>query len=112
MNPSLTILPAGHATLAERTVLAKSTSLADLLDVLETKFDHLVIDVPPVLTTSEAPMLAGLAEAYILVVRQGVTAEHQVQSALNELRHLTALGVVLNRASSHVPKRILHLLSV
>jgi hypothetical protein len=36
----------------------------------------------------------------------------RVRSALNELRHLTALGVVLNRASSHVPKRILHLLSV
>lgn len=111
MNPSLTILPAGTASSSERHVLAKSLGLTELLDVLGTKFDHLVLDLPPVLTVSEAPVLAGLAEAFILVVRQGVTAEHRVHSALHELRHLVALGVVLNRTANHAPKRVLELLS-
>jgi Mrp family chromosome partitioning ATPase len=111
MNPSLTILPAGAASIAERHVLAKSMVLTELLDVLGTKFDHLVLDLPPVLTVSEASVLAGLAEAFILVVRQGVTAEHSVRSALHELRHLVALGVVLNRTTTHAPKRVLELLS-
>ena len=111
MNPALTILPAGKASLAERHVLAKSPALAELMDVLATKFDHLVFDLPPVLTASEAAVLVGLAEAFILVVRQGSTAEHKVRLALHELRHLVALGVVLNRTSTRVPRRISELLS-
>lgn len=107
----LSFLPAGPASPAERPVLAKAAGLVRLLDELQQRFDHVVLDVPPVLSTGEAITLASLAEAFILVVRQGVTAEAQVQSALDELRHLTALGVVLNRASSRVPRRLVHLLA-
>lgn len=107
----LSLLPAGPASPAERPVLAKAAALVRMLDEVQQRFDHVVLDVPPVLGTGEAITLASLAEAFILVVRQGVTAEVQVQSALDELRHLTALGVVLNRASSHVPRRLVHLLA-
>ena len=107
----LSLLPAGPASPAERPVLARAAALARLIDGLEQRFDHVVLDVPPVLGTGEAITLASLAEAFILVVRQGVTADVQVQSALQELRHLTPLGVVLNRASSHVPQRLVHLLA-
>jgi Mrp family chromosome partitioning ATPase len=107
----LSLLPAGPASPAERPVLAKAAALVKMLDELQQRFDHVVLDVPPVLGTGESITLASLAEAFILVVRQGVTAEVQVQSALDELRHLTPLGVVLNRASSRVPKRLAHLLA-
>ena len=107
----LSLLPAGPASPAERPVLAKMATLATLLDELGQRFDHVVLDVPPVLGTAEALTLASLGEAFILVVRQGVTAEVQVESALEELRHLTPLGVILNRASSRVPQRFVHLLA-
>jgi Mrp family chromosome partitioning ATPase len=107
----LSLLPAGPASPAERPVFAKAPALAKLLDELQLRFDHVVLDVPPVLGHGEALTLASLAEAFILVVRQGVTAEVQVQSALEELRHLLPLGVVLNRASSAVPQRLVHLLA-
>lgn len=107
----LSLLPAGPASPAERPVLAKADTLVTLLDELGQRFDHVILDVPPILGTGEALTLASLGEAFILVVRQGVTAEAQVQSALQELRHLTALGVVLNRASSRVPQRFVHLLA-
>jgi Mrp family chromosome partitioning ATPase len=85
--------------------------LAQLVDQLELRFDHVVLDVPPILGHGEALTLASLAEAFVLVVRQGVTAEAQVQAALEELHHLVPLGVVLNRASSRVPQRLVHLLA-
>jgi Mrp family chromosome partitioning ATPase len=107
----LSLLPAGPASPAERPVLAKSEALAKLVDELAQRFDHVVLDVPPVLSTGESLTLASLAESFILVVRQGVTADVQVQSALEELRHLVPLGVVLNRASSRVPQRLVHLLA-
>jgi Mrp family chromosome partitioning ATPase len=107
----LSLLPAGPASPAERPVLAKAAALGTLLDELGQRFDHVILDVPPVLSTGEAITLASLGEAFVLVVRQGVTAEAQVQSALEELRHLIPLGVVLNRASSRVPQRLVHLLA-
>lgn len=107
----LALLPAGPASPAERPVLAKAANLVTLLDELGQRFDHVILDVPPVLSTGEAITLASLGEAFILVVRQGVTAEAQVQSALEELRHMVPLGVVLNRASSRVPQRFVHLLA-
>ena len=107
----LSLLPAGFASPAERPVLAKAAGLVTLLDELGQRFDHVILDVPPVLSTGEAITLASLGESFVLVVRQGVTAEVQVQSALQELRHLTPLGVVLNRASSRVPQRFVHLLA-
>jgi Mrp family chromosome partitioning ATPase len=106
---NLSLLPAGPASPAERPVFAKSPALAKMLDELQLRFDHVVLDVPPVLGNGEALTLASLADAFILVVRQGVTAEVQVQSALEELAHLDPLGVVLNRASSSVPERLVHL---
>jgi Mrp family chromosome partitioning ATPase len=108
---NLSLLPAGPAWPVERPVLATSPALATLLDDLGQRFDHVLLDVPPVLSSGEALTLASLGEAFILVVRQGVTAEAQVQSALEELRHLDPLGVVLNRASSRVPQRFVHLLA-
>ena len=107
----LSLLPAGPASPAERPVFAKAEALTQLVDALALRFDHVVLDVPPILGNGEALTLARLAEAFILVVRQGVTAEVQVQSALQELRHLVPLGVVLNRASSAVPQRLVHLLA-
>ena len=50
--------------------------------------------------------LSQLADAYVLVVRQGVTAESQVEAALAELQGMEALGVILNRFESHIPKRL------
>ena len=107
----LSLLPAGPASPAERPVFVKAAALAQLVDQLELRFDHVVLDVPPILAHGEALTLASLAEAFVLVVRQGVTAEAQVQAALQELRHLVPLGVVLNRASSRVPQRLVHLLA-
>ena len=42
----------------------------------------------------------------MLVVRQGATAESQVEAALEELQGGEALGVILNRFDSRIPKRL------
>lgn len=110
-SPRLYLLPAGPTTPARRPVLAKSPELEELLEHLQTRFDHVVLDLPPVLTTGETLTLASLAEAFVLVVRHGVTAEQQVKAALEELHHLVSLGVVLNRSSSRVPTRLMNLLA-
>ena len=74
-NPRLSLVPAGAVAVARRPALAGSTALATVLDELEERFDHLLLDLPPVLASSEAMNLSQLADSYVLVVRQGATSE-------------------------------------
>jgi Mrp family chromosome partitioning ATPase len=105
-NPRLSLVPAGEVPVARRPALASGQGLADALDELEKRFDHLLLDLPAVLATSEAMNLSQFADAYALVVRQGATSEAQVEAALEEMQGGEVLGVILNRFDSSIPRRI------
>ena len=79
---------------------APSPTFSKLLNKV---FDAVVIDAPPVLKATEAATVVRHAEATLLVVRQGVTTERQLATALDELSG-TELGVIVNRSSTRVPK--------
>lgn len=107
----LSVLPAGSAEPGERPVLAGSLRLQQVLLTLEARFDHVLVDLPAIHATSEALRLAEHAGPLVVVVHQAVTPENQVKAALDELRGLPVLGVILNRSSSRVPRPILRRLS-
>ena len=111
-NPRLALLPAGRIASDERTVLAKSLSLQGLLDHLEMRFNHLVLDLPPLLATSETLTLAGYSDACLLVTRQGVTPLPAVERALQHLGTVRLLGIVLNQAATRVPRFVLRRLAL
>lgn len=102
--PNLSLLPAGEVSLEQRPVVARSEALKALIDKLRARFDHLILDIPAVLATSDAIALASLADACAIVVRHGVTPSASVQLALDDLSHLKILGVVLNMADFKTPK--------
>jgi Mrp family chromosome partitioning ATPase len=105
-TPSLSILAAGATSASERPLLAYGPELEKVLVELSTIFDQVVIDLPAVRATSEALRLAELSRSVALVVRQGVTPESEVKSAVEELTGVSLLGVILNRSSSKVPRFI------
>jgi Mrp family chromosome partitioning ATPase len=105
-NPRLCMIPAGAVPVARRPALAQGRPLASLLDQLDERFDHVLLDLPPVLASSDAMNLSQLADAYVLVVRQGATSETQVEAALQELAGGETLGVILNRFDSNIPRRL------
>lgn len=111
-NPRLSLIRPGVAAFAHRPGLAGDPRLRAIVDELREQFDHVLLDLPPVLASSEAIILAELADAYVLVVRQGVTSEQHVAAAVEELQGSPALGVVLNRVESSVPKPLRRLLGV
>ena len=65
---------------------------------LETDYDVVVIDTPPLLHTADAIVLAGEADAAIVVVRQGVTLEDEMEDCVDLLQRHDAhvVGIVLN----------------
>jgi succinoglycan biosynthesis transport protein ExoP len=105
-NPRLSLVGAGEVAVARRPALAGSRALEAVFDELESRFDYLLLDLPPVLATSETMNITQLADSYALVVRQGVTSEGQVEAALEEMQGAQVLGVILNRFDSHIPARL------
>lgn len=104
MNPRLSLLTAGELALARRPAVAGGKALSTLVEEVATLFDHVILDLPPVLASSDAIQLAHLSDAYVLVVLQAVTREQQIESAIKELAGVESLGVILNRFDSKVPK--------
>jgi polysaccharide biosynthesis transport protein len=79
--------------------LVSSTKMVSLLSLAAEKFDHVVIDGPPVLGLADAPLLGSIAEATVLVVEAGNTRRDFARGAIKRLRgtrtHL--LGGILTK---------------
>lgn len=104
--PQLSLVPAGTLPEVLRPLVARSRTLRGIIGELEDRFDLLVLDAPALLHTSDAIALASLGEACCVVVRQGVTHLNTVRRALDEIKHLKVLGVILNRVYIHTPQLI------
>ena len=103
MNPRLTLVNGGELPIARRPAVAASHALEEVLNQVAKRFDHVLLDLPPVLASSDAIRLAHLADAFALVIRHGVTTTHQVESALDELSGAEPLGVIINRYATKIP---------
>jgi Mrp family chromosome partitioning ATPase len=103
---NLQVLPAGEIPLAQRPVVARSEQLRSCIETLSGYFHYVLLDVPAVLTTSDAIALASLGDACCIVIRQGVTPVNSVRTALDDLKHLQMLGVVLNQTRMSTPRWI------
>ena len=101
---NLKVVTTGRIDSAGGRRMARSPKLADVFDELDKTFDHVVIDVPPILLGSHALEIVRHAQAYLLVVRYGSTTTDQVRTTVAELRGMPSLGVVLNESSTKVPR--------
>jgi Mrp family chromosome partitioning ATPase len=108
--PNLWIAPSGEMPKQNRPVMARSRILKELIDELSSRFEHLILDIPAVLYTSDAVPLASLSTACCVVIRQGITPVNDVKQALDEIDHLPMLGVVLNNAKISTPSFIAKLI--
>jgi len=104
--PNLWLLPAGRIAAKHRPIVARSAELRGLIQYLSRRYDHIILDVPAILATSDSVALASLADACFLVVRQGVTPVNMVRQALDNISHLDIKGVVLNRTRTRTPRWI------
>lgn len=109
-QPNYSILPAGKMAVAERPVLARSDFLKEVLLKLGDQYEYLLLDIPAILATNDAVPLASLGNACCLVVNQGVTSIEKVRLALDEIDHLTILGVMLNKVKTATPAQVLNLI--
>ncbi|MCU0489992.1 MAG: chromosome partitioning protein [Chloroflexaceae bacterium] len=108
--PNFSLLPAGNLLLRDRSAMARSDQLKQHIATLNEQFDHIILDVPAVAATSDAVALASLSEAVCMVVHQGVTPVNTVKLALDEVKHLQVLGVIMNQVQIHTPRWLLNMI--
>ncbi len=79
--------------------LLSSKRFADVLTLLETKYDRIIIDTAPSQAVSDAMVLAPLVGAMIYVVKSDSTPYQHAKNGLKRLREVNApiIGVVLNQ---------------
>lgn len=99
----LRFLPAG-VTPENPIEVMQSGRLQQLLEQLETFFDWIIIDTPPVLPLADTPLWMKLADGVLLVTREGVCEKKQLEKTIEVLDRSAVLGVVVNSCNSNEQK--------
>lgn len=96
--PGFWVLPTGPQAPNPSDLLA-SQAMHDLLAVLRGRFDHIVVDTPPVLMVTDATVLSSMVDGVILVAASRVTSRASLARAHRILEGSGAniLGCVLNK---------------
>lgn len=98
-GPGIWILPAGVAT-GNSLESLQSGGLPRMMEKLTSWFDWIVIDSPPILPLADTSVWTNIADAILLVTRQGITQKRQLKRGLEALGTQKLIGVVLNSATT------------
>lgn len=99
--PKLSLLPAGHPYKYGTELLASSAMSRLVADLANRYPDRVIIfDSPPLLSTSEASVLATHMGQIVMVVEAEKTSQEAVKEALSQLESCEIIGMVLNKATA------------
>jgi polysaccharide biosynthesis transport protein len=95
--PNLSVLTSGPIP-PNPAELVGSERMKDMLDYLCTRYDHIVVDSPPLISVTDPVILSTIVDGSILVVQSGRSTRDLVRRARQELNSVGAkvFGVVLN----------------
>ena len=95
----LWVLPAGAAP-QNPLELMQSGKLSALMKQLETWFDWIVIDSPPVLPLADASLWSRVADGVLLVTRKDTTERQQLQRGLAAIEKSKLIGALVNSSAN------------
>jgi capsular exopolysaccharide synthesis family protein len=95
----LTVLPSGLVPTQPAELLG-SQGMRRVLDTLRTRFDRILIDMPPVAPLADVAIASTMADGVLMIVRAGVTPKPAIERALAGIDGAKVLGLVLNDAGA------------
>jgi len=92
------VLTADSRNSADAFELLSQGSTASIINTISKKYDHIIIDTPPVLAVADALLWAKIADAVILTSFASQTSETNLRDAIHRLAQVKAnvLGTILN----------------
>ncbi len=96
---STLLLLSGDSTFDQPQVLLDSPRMKQVIELLRTRMDYVIIDAPPAGILSDAATMAKHADAVLYVVRQDMAASTQILNSIQALSSSGAnlIGCVLNK---------------
>ena len=106
--PNLFVLSCGKTKTDEVSELISRPEMETILTELRRRYDHVLIDTPPIAAVADAGMIGGLVGEALLVVRMNKTNKESVERAMNLLAaaNVKPVGIVLTHRKYHIPKYI------
>lgn len=97
ISPNLHIMTSGPIPPNPAELLG-SRSMTVLMNDMAQQYDLIVFDAPPVLSVTDAQLLANKVDGTLLVVNTGVTEKENIEKAKDQLENAQAriLGAVMN----------------
>lgn len=98
MEGKLFMIPAGSKVPNPQELLS-SEKFEQLIKILRTRFDYIIIDCPPIYAVSDAVPVAGLSDGTIFVCSAKDTDKNEAKSALEQIQRNGAniIGCVLTK---------------
>ena len=93
----LTVLPSGAIPLHPAELLG-SAAMRRVLDALRTRYDRIIVDMPPVGPLADVSIVSSIVDGVLMIVRAGVTPKPAIERALSGLDRTKVVGLVLNDA--------------
>jgi capsular exopolysaccharide synthesis family protein len=87
---NLDIIPAGKRVSKEAVQLLSSRGMESLVTLLKDKYDHVIIDTPPVVELADAGILGAMSDDVLLIVRMGRTPKPLIEQAIRTLESYNA----------------------
>ena len=95
----LWVLPSGAAN-SRMLDLANVRHIGDIVDEVKGRYDHIIIDAPPILPLADMHLLAGVADTLAIVIRAGLTPRSIVESSIRTLGMPSNVCIILNGLES------------
>lgn len=100
----LSLLPAGVPP-GHPAELLGSSAMRRTLDALASRYDRILIDMPPVAPLADLHVMAPMVDGILMIVRAGMTPKPAIEQALAGLDISKVLGLVLNDSGDHAPDK-------
>lgn len=85
------------------TILLESKQMMSFIELLRKYYDYIILDFPPITIVSDAVMLSGLVDGYLVVVRHNESEFQKINETLRQMEFAgsKALGFVYNGIGEH-----------
>jgi len=102
------MLIAGGGNLHEARGLVADRRYGELLSNLTRRFDFVILDLPPVLNSTDTALMAAGSDGFLLVIEQKYLKVEVIEHGIQGLRDkgVLLLGTVINRRTYDLPKII------
>lgn len=99
------IIPSGTIP-PDSTALIDSELMHELVNELKKMYDYIIFDFPPINIVTDAALLSGVIDGYLIIIRNGYSENQKVNEALRMMKFANAniLGFVYNGRGSDSKK--------